>query len=150
MAKHYDFKKQRTFIKIYGIAQIFLIGLLVYMAVYFQAALQQRFMNSVLVSLVIQLALFYPVYRYAAREANRDIETTAVGLTGDELKKFRTSRLISDTCKWAYFIFFAVFAFKAPKVPFILSVIIFSFILTTLSYLQCYNFVAKRQMKEKG
>jgi hypothetical protein len=150
MAKVFDFKKQRTFIKIYGVAQVILIGLLVYMAVHFQAALQQRFINCVVATLAIQLALFYPVYRFAVREATREIEACAVGLTGDELKSFRTKRMIADTCKWAYFIFFAAFAYKAPKVPFILGLIVFSFILTSLTYLQCYNFAAKRLMKEKS
>ena len=150
MANGFDFKKQRRFIMIYGVVQVFLVGLLVYMAVHFQGVLQQRFINSVVATLVIQLALFYPVYRFAAREASREIEASAVGLTGDELKSFRTKRLISDTCKWAYFIFFVAFAYKAPKVPFILSIIIFSFILTTLTYFQCFNFVAKRLMKEKS
>jgi hypothetical protein len=150
MAKVFDFKKQRTFIKIYGVAQVVLIGLLVYMAVHFQVALQQRFINCVVATLVIQCALFYPVYRFALREATRDIEVCAVGLTDDELKKFRTKRMIADTCKWAYFIFFAAFAYKAPKVTFILGIIVFSFLLTSLTYLQCYNFVAKRLMKEKN
>jgi hypothetical protein len=149
MAKVFDFKKQRVFIKIFGVAQAFLIGLLVYMAVLFQAALQQRFINSVVATLVIQLALFYPVYRFATREATREIEACAVGLTGDELRIFRKKRMISDTCKWAYFIFFVAFAYKV-KLPFVLSMIIFTFILTTLTYLQCYNFVAKRLMKEKS
>lgn len=150
MAKAFDFKKQRLFIKIYVVAQVFLIALLVYMAVHFQSVLQQRFMNSVVATLLLQLALFYPVYRFAAREANREIESCAIGLTVDELKTFRTKRMISDTCKWAYFLFFATFVYKAPKVPFLLSIIIFSFILTTLTYFQCYNFVARRLMKEKS
>ena len=151
MAKIFDFKKQRIFIRIYGVAQLFLIGLLVYMAVYFQAALQQRFINSVVATLMIQLALFYPVYRFAVREATREVDTCAVGLTDDELKGFRTRRLISDTCKWAYFIFFATFAYKAPtKIPEVPCIIVFSFILTTLTYFQCYNFVARRLMKEKS
>ena len=150
MAKVFDFKKQRIFIKIFGVAQVFLIGLLVYMAILFQAALQQRFISSVVATLVIQLALFYPIYRFAVREASREIEASAVGLTFDELKSFRTKRMISDTCKWAYFIFFTVFIYKAPKIPFLLSIIIFTFILTTLTYFQCYNFAANRKMKEKS
>ena len=151
MAKVFDFKKQRIFIKIYWVAQLFLIGLLVYTAIYFQSVLQLKFISSVVATLVIQLALFYPVYRFAAREANREIEACAVGLTGDELKSFRTRRLVSDTCKWAYFIFFGTFAYKAPaKIPEVPCIIIFSFILTTLTYFQCYSFVAKRLMKEKS
>ncbi len=149
MAKEFDFKKQRIFIKIYGVAQVFLICLLVYMAVLFQANLQQRFIYSVVTTLVMQLALFYPIYRFATREATREIEASAVGLTGDELKGYRTKRMISDTCKWAFFIFFVAFAYKV-KIPFVLSIIIFTFILTTLTYLQCYNFVAKRLMKERS
>lgn len=151
MAKKFDFKKQRIFIKIFGVAQVFLIGLLGYIAILFQAALQQRFIQSVVATLVIQLALFYPAYRFAAREATREIEACAVGLTDDELKSFRKKRMISDTCKWAYFIFFAAFVYKIkPEFKLILSVVIFTFILTTLTYLQCYNFVAKRLMKEKS
>ena len=151
MAKVFDFKKLRIFIKIFGVVQLLLIGLLVYMAFIFQALLPKGFNFSVLATLVIQIALFYPVYRFAVREATRDIESSAVGLTGDELKKFRTSRMISDTCKWAYFIFYAIFAYKAPnEIKQVLCIMVFSFILTTLTYFQCYNFVAKRLMKEKS
>jgi hypothetical protein len=131
------------------VAQVFLIGLLFYMAVHFQAALQQRFFNSILATLVLQLALFYPVYRFANMEAARESDACAVGLTGEELKKFRTKRMISDSCKWAYFIFYATFIYKAPKIPFFLSIVMFSFILTTLTYFQCHNFIVKRLMKEK-
>lgn len=150
MAKQYDFKKLKIFIKIYGVCQVILIVLLAYMAVHFQGILQQRFINSIMATLVFQLALFYPVYRFANMEATREVEACAVGLTGDELKKFRSKRMIGDSCKWAYFIFYATFAYKAPKIPFILSIIMFSFIMTTLTYFQCYNFVSKRLMKEKG
>ncbi len=155
MAQVFDFKKLRIFIKIYGVAQVLLIGLLVYMAVYFQSALQmagrpQRFLHSVVASLVIQLILFYPVYRFALREASREVEASAVGLSADELKGFRTKRMIGDTCKWAYFIFFVAFIYRAPKDLFFLSIIFFTFILTSLTYLQCYNYVTKRLMKEKS
>ena len=155
MAKHYDFKKLRTFIMIYGIAQIFLVGLLVYVAVYFQAGLQaegmpQRFFKCIIASFIIQLALFYPVNRFAASEAEREIDTSLVGLSTEELKAFRNKRLLGDTIKWAVFIFYIVFFYKAPQNKTILCVTFFSFILTVLTYLQCFNFSAKRRMKEKS
>jgi len=154
MAPRYDFKKQRLFIRIYAVAQVVLIGLLIYMAVYFQAGLtaqgrSQRFFHSVVTALVLQLALFYPINRFAGREARREIDASAVGLDPDELKSFRTKRMIGDTCKWAYFIFFVAFIYKAPKDLFVLSIIFFTFVLTSLSYFQCYNFTVKRLMKEK-
>lgn len=155
MAKVFDFKKLRTFIKIYGVVQLFLIGLLIYMAVNFQAGLQaegrpQRFFHSVVVSLIIQLALFYPINRFAAKEADREIETSVVGLSADALKALRGKRILGDAIKWAVFIFFITFIIRAPKDQFVLSIIFFSFILTVLTYFQCYNFSAKRLMKEKS
>ena len=155
MAKHYDFKKLSTFIKIYGIAQVFLIGLLVYMAIYFQAGLQaegmpQRFFKCIIASFLIQLALFYPINRFAASEAEREIDSSLVGLSAEELKAFRNKRMLGDTIKWAVFIFYIIFFYKAPQNKTILCVTFFSFILTVLTYLQCFNFSAKRRMKEKS
>ena len=155
MAKVFDFKKMRRVIMIYGVVQLFLVGLLIYMAVHFQAGLQaegrpQRFLHSVVATLVIQLALFYPINRFAAKEAEREIEASSVGLGIEELKAIRSKRMVGDVIKAAIFLFFVTFIYKAPKDLFILSVIFFSFILTFLSYFQCYNFSAKRLMKEKS
>jgi ABC-type spermidine/putrescine transport system permease subunit II len=154
MAKVFEFKKMRRTIMIYGVVQLFLIGLLIYMAVHFQAGLQaegrpQRFLHSVVATLVIQLALFYPINRFATKEADREIEASAEGLGIEELKALRSKRMVGDVIKAAIFLFFVTFIYKAPKDLFILSVIFFSFILTFLSYFQCYNFSAKRLMKEK-
>jgi hypothetical protein len=154
MAKGFDFKKMRRVIMIYGVVQLFLVGLLVYMAVHFQAGLlsegrPQRFLHSVIATLVIQLALFYPINRFAAKEAEREVEACAVGLSGEELKALRSRRMLGDVTKWAIFIFFVSFIYKAPKDLFILSIIFFNFILTVLSYFQNYNFTAKRLMKER-
>ncbi len=154
MAKVFDFKKMRRVIMIYGVVQLFLVGLLVYMAVHFQAGLlsegrPQRFLHSVIATLVIQLALFYPINRFAAKEAEREVEACAVGLGVEELKALRSKRMVGDVIKAAIFLFFITFIYKAPKDLFILSVIFFSFVLTFLSYFQCYNFSAKRLMKGK-
>jgi uncharacterized membrane protein YhaH (DUF805 family) len=155
MAKVFEFKRMRRVIMIYGVVQLFLVGLLIYMAIHFQAGLQaegrpQRFLHSVVATLVIQLVLFYPVNRFAAKEAEREIEASSEGLGIEELKALRSKRMVGDVIKAAIFLFFVTFIYKAPKDLFILSVIFFSFILTFLSYFQCYNYSAKRLMKEKS
>ncbi len=155
MANEFDFKKMRRLITIYAVVQVLLVALLIYMAIYFQASLQaegrpQRFFQSIIATLVIQLALFYPINRFASNEAKREVESCATGLAVDDLKSFRTKRMVGDVVKTGIFIFFLIFAFKAPQNTTILCVIYYSFILTVLSYFQNYNFAAKRAMKEKG
>jgi hypothetical protein len=39
---------------------------------------------------------------------------------------------------------------QPTAMKFVLSLIYFNFILTYLSYFQCFNFVAKREMKAKA
>ena len=155
MAKAFDFKRMRLFIKIYLVVQVVLIGLLIFSAILFQTGLQeqgrpQRFLHSVVVTMVIQLALFYPISRFAAKEAEREVETSVVGLSGDELKGLRSKRMLADAIKWAVIIFFIIFILRAPNDRFVQSMIFFSFIATMLTYFQCYNFSAKRLMKEKS
>ncbi|MBT0651603.1 hypothetical protein [Geomobilimonas luticola] len=155
MAKSFDFKRLRRLTTIYLVVQVFLVILLVYMAMNFQTGLQtegrpQRFLHSVVVTLIIQLALFYPLNKLAARDAEREVDSCAIGLSVEEQKGLRSKRIIGDSIKTAIFIFFITFILKAPQDLFILSIIYFSFILTILSYFQCYNFAAKRLMREKG
>lgn len=150
----YDFKKLRRLITIYVVVQVLLLALLVVMAVYFQAGLQkeghpERFLSSAVTALVIQLALFYPINRFARNEAKREVESCATNLTTDNLKAFRTKRMVADVVKTGIFIFFIVFVYKVPQNMTILCVTYFSFILTILNYVQNYNFAAKREMKEK-
>ena len=109
MAKVFDFKRMRTFIKIYAVVQVVLVGLLVFAAVHFQTGLQaqgrpQRFLHSVVVTLVIQLALFYPISKFAAKEAEREIESSVVGLTPEELKALRSKRMLADAIKWSHIV----------------------------------------------
>jgi len=155
MASRFDFKKLRRLITIYAVVQVFLVALLIFMAVNFQAGLQaegrpQRFLHGVIAALVIQLALFYPINRFAANEAKREIEACATDLSIDEQKAIRSRRMVGDVVKTGIFCFFVTFIYKAPKDRFVLSIIFFTFILTALSYFQNYNFAAKRGMQEKG
>ena len=148
MSARFDFKKLHRFIMIYAVVQVVLVLLLVYMAMSFQVSLQQRFLTSVIASLVIQLALFYPIWKFAGREAAREVDACEIGLDAEKLKAMRTKRTIGDVVKSGVFIFFITFIIKAPDNRFILSTIYFTFILTFLSYFQCFNFAAKREMKQ--
>ncbi|HEY5975483.1 MAG TPA: hypothetical protein VIU41_12140 [Geobacteraceae bacterium] len=154
MANSFDFKKLRRLINIYAVVQVVLIGLLIYVAIVFQAGLQAegrapRFLHSVIATLVIQLALFFPINKFARREAKREVDALAPGLTPEELKSQRNKRLFGDVIKMSVFIFFATFVYRAPKDRFFLSIVFFSFILTILSYFQCFNFAAKREMQSR-
>jgi hypothetical protein len=153
MASSFDFRKLRRLINIYAVVQVVLVALLIYVAIIFQAGLQAegrapRFLHSVIATLVIQLALFYPINKFAGREAKREVAALAPGLTPEELKSQRNKRLFGDVIKMSVFIFFATFIYRAPKDRFFLSIVFFSFILTVLSYFQCFNFAAKREMRE--
>ena len=155
MPKGSDFKKVRRMVMIQAVIQFFLLVLLVYMAVNFLAGLQaegrpQRFLHSIITTLVIQFALFFPINKLAVRDAQREIASAATDLTADQLKDLRKKRLFSDYIKGAIFIFYVTFAYRAPKNLTVLSVIFYSFILTFLTYFQCYNFAARRLMREKN
>ena len=155
MARVFDFSKVNKGVKIYGFVQALLVILLVFMAVYFQGGLQaegrpERFLHSVIVSVVIQFILFYFLKRFAASDVDRDIESTANDLTPDDVKKLRKKRIYSEYFKSAFVLFYFTFAYLAPKDRFVLSVIFISFILTLITYFQCYNFLAKKAIKEKS
>lgn len=150
MSKGFDFKKLRRLIMIYNVVQILLVVLLVLMALYFQAGLGALFFKSIIITLVVQLFVFYPISLFAGREARREVASVAIGLTPEELKALRNKRLVGDVVRSGVFCFFLIFIYSAPAHPFVLSLIFFSFILTYLSYFQCFTFVAKRAMKTEG
>ena len=155
MASDYDFKRLQRMTKVYWVVQGVLIALLVFMAVNFQAqyrvtGMPDVFINSLLTSLVIQLLIFYPVFRFARGEADNEIASCSTKMTQEQQKSVRQRRLFNDVLKTAIFIFFLIFSFRAPGQLFIQSTIFFSFILTVLSYFQCYNFALKRAMAEKS
>ncbi|HZV83059.1 MAG TPA: hypothetical protein VFF53_12910 [Geobacteraceae bacterium] len=156
MPSGFDFKKLSRLIKIYAVVQVALVALLLYVALLFQTNLGPLFWKSILITLVIQLVNFYPVNLFATREARREVAATAIGLTPEELKAQRQQRLVGDVLKMAVFGFFIIFAYKAPVTAnvqanrFYQSLIFFNFILTYLSYFQCFNFAAKREMKERS
>jgi predicted ferric reductase len=147
MSKDFDFKKLRRLTMIYNVVQIVLVALLVYMSLYFQAQMGPLFFKSIIIVLVIQLIAFYPISLFAGREARREVASVAVGLTPEEMKSLRNKRLVGDVVRSGVFCFFLIFIYRAPAHPFALSLIFFSFILTYLTYFQCFTFVVKREMK---
>jgi Mn2+/Fe2+ NRAMP family transporter len=148
-----NFKKVGRTIKIFAVAQLGLIAMLVFVAIQFQAQFRARggassFMQAVMVSFVIQMALLYPIFKFSSKEAERDLALTATNLSTEEVKALTKKKRFSDMVKLAVFCFFSMFILQAPNVHLVLSVLYFSFILTILTYLQCYNFAAKKLMRQ--
>jgi hypothetical protein len=155
MTSNLDAKKIHKTIKIFAVVQFGLVALLVYMAVNFQQKLRSigranNFMHGVIGASVIQLILFYPIYLFAKKDADRDLCATATGLGKEEQKTFIKKKRFSDIIKISVFGFYVVFMLAAPADPLAMSVIYYSFILTILTYLQCYNFAAKKLMTQKA
>lgn len=156
MSTVFDFKKLRRMIMVYAVVQVVLVVLLLTVALKFQAALGPLFWKSVVITMVIQLVNFYPLYLFAGKEARREIAAVAVDLTAEEQKAIRQKRLVGDVIKMAVFAFFVIFAYSAPTTGsvqanrFVQSLIFFNFILTYLAYFQCFNFVARKEMKAKN
>lgn len=137
-------------IVIHNVVQVFLIGLLFFVAWKFQQVYAEKmalnlFFNSIFITLGLQLLLFYPIYRFAGNDARGEI--AAQRATKPEvMKALRQKRIFSDFIKAAIFIFYATFIVLSPEVILVISTTFFSFIATTLTYLQCFNFIAKKSI----
>lgn len=153
-----EFKKLKRQMMLYRIVQTILIGLLAFLAMNFQNLFAMRgkpeqFISSMVVSILVQLLLIYPVYKLAWRDAGIEIEGNATGLSSEQLTALRKKRLIGDLWKFCAVTFFIVFvalipdAKKAAGATWFLASTIFSFLLTCLLYFQCFNFSAKKRIK---
>jgi hypothetical protein len=154
-----DFKRLNRQMMIYRIVQSVLTGLLIIMAIIFQgqfAALQKpgQFMSSIVAAMCVQLLLIYPVYRLAWRDAGVEIEDAVPNLTKEQQSALRKRRLSGDLWKFSVVVFFIAFvtivpdAKKAAGAPLVFASTIFSFLLTCLMYFQCFNYSAKKRMKQ--
>jgi uncharacterized membrane protein YhaH (DUF805 family) len=150
MATAYDFTKLRRLLTIHLVVQICLVLMLVTVSLTFQQKIADRFLNCVIFSLLIQVGLFFPLKNLTAREVNREIGSSALGLTLDDLKSLRKKRVIADILKSSVFLFFIVFIYRLPGQPVVLAIAFLTFILTCLSYFQCFNYWARREMKING
>jgi hypothetical protein len=155
-----DSKKLNRQMMLYRIVQTILTGMLVVLAIVFQgqfAALNKpgQFISSIVAAIAVQLLLIYPVYRLAWRDAGVEIDGIQPNLTPEQLAALRKKRLIGDLWKFCGFAFYMVFVALAPDakkavgaIP-VLATTIFSFLLTCLMYFQCFNFSAKKRLKQK-
>jgi hypothetical protein len=154
-----DFKKLNRQMMVYRIVQTILTGLLIVLAIIFQSRFavlhrSDMFVSSIIAAIIVQLVLIYPVYRLAWRDAGVEIEGSVPKLTPEQLAALRKKRLIGDLWKFCGVAFFIVFvalvpdAKKAAGAPLVLASTIFSFLLTCLMYFQCFNFSAKKRMRE--
>ena len=150
MASAYDFTKLRRLLNIQLVIQIVLVALLVWASWMFQQKLADRFLNCVIFSLVIQLGLFFPLRSLTAKEVDREIASSALGLTPADLQALRRKRVTADVIKSSVFLFFFIFILRLPEKPVILAIAYFTFILTCLSYFQCFNFAARREMRARA
>jgi hypothetical protein len=155
----YDFIKMNRTITIYRVVQTLLLCLLIFVAYKFQVNFAllgkaEKFMSCVYATIVIQLLLLYPIYRLAWRDVGVEIEGSAVGLTKEAMAALRKKRMLGDLWKFSAVGFFLAFvslvpdAKKAAGAPVVLAIIIFSFLLMCLTYFQCFNFSAKKRMKQ--
>lgn len=155
----FDFKHLNRTMTIYRVVQGLLICLLIYVAYIFQnnftlIGKADKFMSSIGASIVIQLLLFYPIYRLAARDVNVEMEGCTVGLAKEALAALRKKRMLGDLWKFSAVGFFLAFvslvpdAKKSAGAPIVLAIIIFSFLFMCLTYFQCFNFSAKKRMKQ--
>jgi len=151
MAQTFDFTRLRKLTVIHGFVQAFLLVLLAGTSyVLLGKVPSQVFLNSIIRVVVIQLILFYPVYKFALGDAQREVATAAVGLTPDEQQALRRKRVFSDILKGALIIFFFTFSLRAPAAPQIQFMILAVFLLSYLTYFQCFNYAAKKLMKAKS
>ena len=150
MAAAYDFTKLRKLLTIQLVVQIVLVMLLVVVSLLFQQRIADRFLNCVIVSLLMQVGLFFPLKNLTAREVTREIGSSALGLTPADLQVLRRKRVIADVIKSSVFLFFFIFIYRLPENTVVLTIAFFSFVLTCLTYFQCFNFTAKREMKARG
>lgn len=147
MTQTFDFTRLRKLTVIHGFVQVFLLVLLAGMSfVLLGKVPSDVFMNSIIRVVVIELILFYPVYKLATGDAQREVASAATGLTVDEQQVLRRKRVFSDILKGALIIFFFTFAYLSPAKPQIQFMILAVFLLSYLAYFQCFNYVAKKLM----
>jgi len=147
MTQTFDFTRLRKLTVIHGFVQVFLLVLLAGMSfVLLGKVPSDVFMNSIIRVVVIELILFYPVYKLATGDAQREVASAATGLTADEQQVLRRKRVFSDILKGALIIFFFTFAYLSPAKPQIQFMILAVFLLSYLAYFQCFNYVAKKLM----
>ena len=154
MTESIGIRRLRRTLVIHRIVQVALIGLLIYMVIHFQQLFQEKydslkpFWNSVILTVLVQVGVFFPIRKLAEKEALREVGAAIKEkFTGDEQKQLRNQRLLSDFIKASLFIFFASFILMTPKeATFAHSTAYFCCVGMILSYLQNFNFAVRRRL----
>jgi hypothetical protein len=155
----YNFVRLKRLTIIYNVVQVGLFGLLLFMAYNFMLAftkygIQGGFIKSFGLAVGIQLVLAYPAWWLSRQDVEVEIGTSLVGVTPEQLVALRRKRMIGDIWKISALGAFVVFVSMSPSVEkgrgasLILAISYFAFLLTSLTYFQCFNFNAKRRRKE--
>lgn len=155
----YNLIKLKRLTIIYRMIQVALLGLFMFMAFNFmqlfgKLGTPDYFFKALMISLVIQLILLYPAWQLAGRDLEVEIETGRSDITPEQLVTLRRKRLLGDLWKISGLGFFIMFIIMAPDAnkgrgaSLFLAAAYFSFLLTTLTYLQCFNLRAARRRKE--
>ncbi|TLM62806.1 MAG: hypothetical protein FDZ69_12910 [Deltaproteobacteria bacterium] len=154
MTEPIGLRRIRRTLMIHRITQVVLIVLLLYMAILFQQRFQQKydslkpFFNSVVLAVLIQVAVFFPIRKFADNEARRELNAAVKEqMSIDEQKQLRNQRLLGDFIKASVFIFFVAFILiLKEQATFVHSTAFFCCIGTFINYLQNYNFAVRRRL----
>jgi len=155
----YNFTRLKRLTIIHNVVQVGLFGLLLFMAynfmlVFAKYGMSGYFIKSLGVSVAIQLIMFYPAWWLSRQDLEIEVETSLVGVTPERLVALRRKRMIGDIWKLSALGAFVVFIVMVPGVDkgrgasFILAVAYFGFLLTALTYFQCFNYNAKKRRNE--
>jgi len=155
----YNFIRLKRLMIIHNVVQVTLFGLLLFMAYNFMLTfttygMNGYFLKSFLLAIGIQLSLMYPAWWLSRQDVEIEVETALVGITPEQLVALRRKRMIGDIWKLSSLGAFVVFVAMAPGVDkgrgasLILATTYFAFLLTGLTYFQCFNYNAKRRRKE--
>lgn len=154
----YNFSRLKRLTIIYNVVQVGLFGLLLFMAYNFMLAfarygLSDYFLKSLGMSVIIQLIMFYPAWWLSRQDLEIEVETSLITVTTEQLVALRRKRMIGDIWKLSALGAFVVFVAMSPSVDkgrgasLILAVAYYGFLLTALTYFQCFNYNAKRRIK---
>ena len=156
-----DFKRLKRTLTIYRVVQFLLLALLVAVVYLFQINFAQvgtpeKFMASLKATVLIQLLLFYPILLLARRDVGVELDASVIGLSPEQLTALRKKRMLGDLWKFSAVGFFVAFvtlipdAKKASGSTQVLAIALFSFLFMCLTYFQCFNYNARKRMKENG
>lgn len=154
----YSFTRLKRFMIIYNVVQVGLGGLLLFMAYHFillfgAYGLPSAFTKSILFALAIQCLIIYPAWLLAKQDVQVEVTSAKDGLTGNDMMALRKKRLIGDIWKLCALGAIIVFIAMSPGVDkgrgasVILATAYFSFLLTSITYFQCFNYIARKNIK---